>query len=478
MRRVMVDLDEAWRRVGGGFRMRSTGVRRLVSALSLTVLVGMLAGSFSGCGGERPRHLILVGVSGLRADHTSMSGYGRLTTPHLKRLSDEGLGLSGHFANAPWAKPAVASLFTGLHPTAHGCRVGGLGAAAAGGSGGDTGPDERLDERLTTLAERLRAAGYRTWAWEGSAALSPARNFDQGFDTYRFEPDPTDAVGVDRRGIDATVEALRGAEAPTFLYLHLVAPRFLAAPEQAETGEIPGSALQSRRLQPRGEARQAVLDAYDRSLTYVDSLLGELVEHLDREAPDALLVVTGTHGIELIEDDDLGDEIPETEEPGRSLGYHNLHVPAVIRGAGVPVAQVEGLTDLLDVYATVLDLAGVAVPEVARFARPLLVDGRPSGGKEEVFAELHAWGPSRRYVLIREGEGRDGAPLKAELAVARDGDKEVFLTWADALRPEGSALNPALSGAREVEVYRRIDYYRDIAFEHRAAAMREDGAGR
>ncbi len=44
----------------------------------------------------------------------------------------------------------------------------------------------RLPERVQTLAERLRAAGYRTAGIGLNAHLERAFHFDQGFDEYLF----------------------------------------------------------------------------------------------------------------------------------------------------------------------------------------------------------------------------------------------------------------------------------------------------
>lgn len=69
-------------------------------------------------------NVVIVSLDTLRADHTSVHGYDRDTKPNLRRIGEQGLVLRSHFANAPWTKPSVASLITGLHPSAHGSRVG------------------------------------------------------------------------------------------------------------------------------------------------------------------------------------------------------------------------------------------------------------------------------------------------------------------------------------------------------------------
>src|SRR5207247_5717952 len=61
-------------------------------------------------------NVVIVLIDTLRADHMSLYGYARDTTPELQRIARQGLVLRSHFANAPWTKPSVASIITGLHP--------------------------------------------------------------------------------------------------------------------------------------------------------------------------------------------------------------------------------------------------------------------------------------------------------------------------------------------------------------------------
>ena len=67
-----------------------------------------------------------------------------------------------------WTAPSHASLFTGLHPGAH----------------GTTQEDWRLREGIPTLAEQLGAAGYRTIGITENPVLSRANGFHRGFSEY------------------------------------------------------------------------------------------------------------------------------------------------------------------------------------------------------------------------------------------------------------------------------------------------------
>ena len=96
-------------------------------------------------------------------------GYERETTPRLDRWAAEARVFENVLASASSTVPTHASLFTGLLPSEHGSHAG----------------HQWLDEDLDTLAERLRAAGYRTLAISGNPNVNEAFGFGQGFDFFR-----------------------------------------------------------------------------------------------------------------------------------------------------------------------------------------------------------------------------------------------------------------------------------------------------
>ena len=96
-------------------------------------------------------------IDTLRLDHTSIGGYHRDTTPGLKRIAAQGLKFDNHFSNAPWTKPSVATILTGLTPGAHGAQWGQHAFA-------EKLQVDVLSEGFETLPEVLSRHGYRTHA--------------------------------------------------------------------------------------------------------------------------------------------------------------------------------------------------------------------------------------------------------------------------------------------------------------------------
>ena len=63
--------------------------------------------------------IILITIDALRADHLGTYGYPRPTSPSIDALAREAVVVQDAVSQAPYTKASIASLFTGLFPTAH-----------------------------------------------------------------------------------------------------------------------------------------------------------------------------------------------------------------------------------------------------------------------------------------------------------------------------------------------------------------------
>ena len=61
-------------------------------------------------------NVLLIVLDTVRADHLSLYGYERPTTPVLERLAKRGIRFDEARATAPWTLPSHASMFTGRWP--------------------------------------------------------------------------------------------------------------------------------------------------------------------------------------------------------------------------------------------------------------------------------------------------------------------------------------------------------------------------
>ncbi|HET9832729.1 MAG TPA: sulfatase-like hydrolase/transferase, partial [Vicinamibacterales bacterium] len=141
---------------------------------SAIAIVGMaiVALGVVGClRGARPvaPNLLFITLDTTRADRIHAYGFDGVETPNFDRLAREGVLFEQAVSPAPLTLPAHSSMFTGKFPPAHGVRD----------NGGFF-----LDDKETTLAERLQAAGFTTGGFVGAYVLDHKWGIAQGFQTY------------------------------------------------------------------------------------------------------------------------------------------------------------------------------------------------------------------------------------------------------------------------------------------------------
>jgi len=131
-----------------------------------SVCLALLLGVLSSCGGSKARddgtvrHLLLVSIDTLRADHVGCYGGKPGITPNLDRLAATGIRFTDTVSPCPLTLPSHSTMLTGTIPPYHGVRV----------NAGD-----RLVEGHRTLAEVLAEAGYRTGGFVSTRVLDSPR---------------------------------------------------------------------------------------------------------------------------------------------------------------------------------------------------------------------------------------------------------------------------------------------------------------
>ncbi len=348
-------------------------------------------------------NVVVASVECARADHLSCYGYARETTPFLDQVARQGVRFSHMFATAPWSLPSQASLATGMFPATHGA----------------TAENSFLSPRYTTLAEHLKAAGYRTAAFCTNPWISPETGFGRGFDaffTQRYHNRvAARAISFGRRASDRllrrgdagarrTNHALRRWIAadtrPFFAFVHYNEAHLPLHPPPPYDRALLPSAVTPARVrevnQDSGKylARQVEMNEedfgilralYDGELRYVDMRLREIAEGLESVGlwERTLLVVTGSHGIHLGDHQIMGDKL--------TLYDALIRVPLLLRcPERVPQGYViDELAQTIDVMPTVLRLLGVSAEGVQIHGRPLIEQGHATPGPEFVIAERY-----------------------------------------------------------------------------------------
>ncbi len=335
--------------------------------------------------------VVVVLIDTLRADHLGCYGYERRpTSPVLDGLAERGALFEQAIAQAPWTRPSVASLFTGLYPASH-----------------DTVTiHSRLPDALPTLATWFREHGWQTAGFSANTQISPGFGFARGFEHFWCKGSGSLEAGTALGGLKGLFRrwliltdipkrlvawglmegTLGGApaavvnarvedwlpeadpERPRFLYVHYIdphhpyrPPEYLLPDPPEDTARLhevlpvikdflPGDVLPD----PGEEVREGLLSLYDQEIRYVDRELGRLLERLEAAGvlgPEDWLVVTSDHGEEF---HDHGQWLH-----GGSLFQELIHVPLIVQGPGVlPGLTLWNPVELVDVLPTLAAAAG------------------------------------------------------------------------------------------------------------------------
>ncbi len=286
-------------------------------------------------------NIVVITIDTLRRDYVAPYG-ARFETSAATRLAREGVLFERAVSQVPLTLPSHSSLFTGLYPPHHGVHDNG---------GFVLGPE------ATTLAERLRARGYRTAGFVSSYVLHSRWGIAQGHETYDDAFDyqgieAGDLTAVERPAgpvVDAAIAWLRQphrGEQPFYLWVHLYDPHEPYAPPDAYRRRAP--------------------TAYAGEVMYADAQVARLLDALDalKLRRNTVIVYAADHGESI-------DEHGETTH-GIFLYGATLDVPLIIApppGATIgspPLTlngrRVRGLARLVDITPTLLDLIGLPVP--------------------------------------------------------------------------------------------------------------------
>jgi len=315
-------------------------------------------------------NVLLVSLDTTRADRLGCYGYPEARTKTIDKLTATGVRFANVTAPAPLTLPSHATLMTGLQPPSHGVRNNGT---------------FKLAEEQTTLAERLRTAGYETAAFVGSFVLDSRYGLDQGFGHYDDDVNPkgeTAASGLfhERRAdlvTDAVIDWLEtraAEESPFFAWVHYFDPHAPYAP-------------------PAPHAEKHAQRPYDGEISFVDAEFGRVVERLrSRGLLDrTLIVVTSDHG------EGLGDH---GERSHSLLIYEStMRVPLIFSNPlifGQAWVAEERLAGLVDVVPSILGLLGLGVNDALE---GINLFGAPANASRALYIESmvpllnYGWAP-------------------------------------------------------------------------------------
>ena len=403
-----------------------------------------LALALSACSGGGAHSVLLVTLDTTRVEALGCYGNPHPVTPNIDRLASEGILFEQAYTVAPLTLPAHASMLTGLAPPRHGVRDNGIAA---------------LPSSAVTLAERARAAGFRTAAFLGSVVLDAGFGLEQGFE--RYEAPARSFYGgsmgyAERSAADvAKLAALwlaeQDPEQPFFLWAHLWDPHAPYAPS-AEMKQRAGG------------------NDYLGEIAACDVAVGRLLTALAQAglADSTLVVLVADHGEAFGEHGELSH--------GPYAWNTTLQVPLILRRPdgrrdGTRVSTVVSVTD---VYPTALEAMGLELDddELAALDGASLYSGKP--GERGTYFETYyghlnfGWHPlcgwvdaqgkylhaprPRFYELADRKEEHDLAAQRGA-AVGAARAAMAALAARPALAPDAEGLDPELKRSLQAVGY-------------------------
>jgi arylsulfatase len=396
---------------------------------------------------SKASNVIIVLVDTLRADHMSLYGYERATTPFIDRFASEAVVFERARSQAACTFPSVNSLFTSLF--AFDFYVQGEGQMG-------------IPPQYPTIAEVLRARGYNTIAVSASPIVrstpskeNPNGGFGAGFDVFDESCLWREAAMVNSRAL----ELLEEVQEPFFLFLHYMDPHGQYAPPAAHRKQFTRpydghDFIAAGDIGPIGEMLyndgpeldisdrdvQHLVDLYDDEILYFDGQLEQLVSSLrgDGLLDRSVLVLTSDHGEEFLEHGHVGH--------CRGVWNTLTHVPLLMR---IPDLDGGGRTDapvqLVDIVPTLLDelsIDAAAIPSVGTSLRLLLRGGDPAMVPEYAFSD------QSKYRAADDGRWHfilDGVKSKVTLYNLRADPLEQRDLFTQN-HPEGERLGAVLNG--------------------------------
>jgi arylsulfatase A-like enzyme len=352
--------------------------------------------------------VFMILLDAARADAFSPTG-GSYQTPAAERLAAEGTVFRQAVAPAPWTGQSIPAIFTGLFPDT--LRIGPWGSV--------------LSERVSTLAQMMADADYRTVLWSQHPVYEQQPSLARGFEaTHRA------SRTADYGELPAARDLVPDGR-PTFAFVHLIPPHqpysppapFRGAYSNWYEGEMSVAGADLGRLDPpTREERQYAFDRYLENAAYADSLLDRVLTLLDEQGRyrNAVVVLLSDHGEAFYEHGLFLH--------AKDVHREALHVPLIIkwpasiRGARPVVADPVSLIDLVPTLVDGLSLEGAPGGYQGRSLLPLAF-GRPDG-ERAIYAmtrgQVQPWQEPRPQLMLEWSGWRVlHRPLQDETALYR-----------------------------------------------------------
>lgn len=322
------------------------------------------------------KNVVLITVDCLRADHMSCYGYKRKTTPFLDRIAKNAMFFENAFSNGPNTRHSVPSFLSSTYPLLFMEEV----------MGG------KFHEGRKSMAELLKKKGYATAAIHSNPYISKFYGYNRGFDYFNDfllgqVEDEIEMNKVSRtikeiiKGIKAMMhklphedgekineEAIKWLESidePFFLWLHYMDVHMPYVPPNKFLEELGlrkyshikkiwmGKKIDDVEMRKKIKDKELpdYINLYDGCIRYVDWVIKEFMNKIEKKFSDTIFVITADHGEEFREHGGLGHE--------EKLYDELLRVPLIIYGKEIEKKTVKKMVSLINLAPTLFHFLGI-----------------------------------------------------------------------------------------------------------------------
>lgn len=364
---------------------------------------------------HKRKNILFLISDDLGAQSLGCYGNPQCKTPAIDALAKRGVRFTRSYCQFPVCGPSRAALMSGMYAQSIGVM----------GNGGASQFTARIGDRLT-MTGLFKSQGWNSlrvskiyhmripgditagvhgpdhaaswterysvhapeWFSKGKAynltnerlRFQKTKHYNLGFGTafYVVEGSTDGSEQADVLAADKAIELLgKQADKPFFLavgfvrpHVPLVAPASFYEPYPADQMELPASveddqadipklgiSKNSKRAGLTEDAqKQRVLRAYYASVAFMDRQVARVLKALDDNGlrEDTIVVFTADHGYHLGEHD-FWQKLSLHEESAR--------IPLIISGPGIKAAESDALSQQIDIYPTLAELCGLAVPK-------------------------------------------------------------------------------------------------------------------
>ncbi len=366
-------------------------------------------------------NIILITIDTVRADHMSLYGYQRETTPKLRELAKNATLYTRAISAGDMTLPSHSSIFTGMYARQHGAHY----------DPWNGNPEGRpLSDKFQTIAEILSEAGYLTKGVVANIAyLTSDFGFNQGFQYYdqrmpviffgktgpfyirqiirntllRFASTSTfDRKYRTAKKINSEVfkilDDVRKGSRPNFLLINYMDAHEPYYPPSPFDRQYPGKdemfcssyyhTMEKEVMQLKrnvtDKERDHLISQYDGGIAYIDFHIGKLIERLKELGlyKNSLIIITSDHGDSFGERNLVGH--------GVSVYQDQIYIPLIVKYPNIKKKEVvDEIVSSVDIMPTILELLTYKTPDNLQ---GISLQKLESGKTREVISESFPYG--------------------------------------------------------------------------------------